>query len=105
MMIGMSRGPLAGAELAANVEAVHAGKHDVEQDRVGQHRLGLAQPFLTVVGDVGLVTLAVEVPGEGLGQSPLVLNDQDARLGHRNTPRRRRASVGGERGSGHGTPG
>ncbi len=45
--------PLAGPQLAADLQAVQAGQHQVEHDQVGQQRLGLAQPFLAVVGDDG----------------------------------------------------
>ena len=71
---------LAGAQLAADFQAAHARQHQVEDDEVGQQRLGLAQAFLAVVGDDGLVALALEVVGQHLGQGAFVFDDQDARL-------------------------
>ena len=70
------------ADLAADLQAAQQRQHQVQDDKVGQERLRLAQPLLAVVGDDGLVALALEVVRQHLGEGPFVLDDEDARLGH-----------------------
>ena len=65
------------ANLAAHVEAVHAGKHEVQHHQV---RLGGERQFkraFAVGGRLDLVALASQVVGDGAGQALFVLDDQD----------------------------
>ena len=69
--------------MPADFESIDAGEHQVEQDEVGEQHLGLAQPFLAVVGNDGLVALAVEIVRQNVGQAAFVLDQQDAWFCHR----------------------
>jgi hypothetical protein len=88
-MIGNVACSFAAAQLAADIEAAQTGQHDIEQNQVGQQRLCLAQSFLAVVGDDRLVAFALQVVFQHVGQTALVLDDEDAQA-----RRRGRRSVG-----------
>ena len=79
-------GDRAGAtDLAADLEAVHAGEHEVEHDHVGPGGVGKVEGALAVGGGFDVVALAAEVVGDGAGQACFVLDDQDP--GHCDSPR------------------
>ncbi len=80
------------ADLAADVEAVHAGEHEVEHQEVGLVGEGEFEAAFAVGGSLDLVALAAEVVGDGAGEAFLVLDDQDP--GHNVSPRAPDARAG-----------
>ena len=82
----------AAADLAADVEAVHAGEHEVEHQEVGLVGEGEFEAAFAVGGGFDLVALAAEVVGDGAGEAFLVLDDQDP--GHCVSPRAPDARAG-----------
>ena len=65
------------AKLSADVEARAVGQADVEQDEVGISAGGRLQRLGGGAGDRGVEPLALESLREGLGDRPLVLDEQD----------------------------
>ncbi len=66
-------------DLLAQLQAVNAGKHQVENEQVEVLRLEAAQPILPVSGDLGLKTFLLEGELNGLGHRLLVFYDEDPR--------------------------
>ena len=64
------------AQSPANVEAVQAGQHHVEDDCVVRRRLRHPQPFFATPCGVGDVAFLAETAYEQLGELRLVLHDQ-----------------------------
>jgi hypothetical protein len=72
------RGPDAGlAQSPADLEAVDAGKHQVEDDRVVLDRRGLPARLLAGAGDVDRHPLAREPAPDQARHLGFVLDDQD----------------------------
>jgi hypothetical protein len=70
------------AKPAAHSEAVRAGKHDVEEDRIVSSRLRHPDRILASAGDVGRVALLSEPPRQHAGELRLVLDDQHPHGSH-----------------------
>ena len=66
------------AEPAAGCEAVVAGEHHVEEDRVVRRRLRHPQRVFAPSRDVDRVSLLAEPAGEHLGQLRFVFDDEDS---------------------------
>ena len=62
---------------AADLDAVDAGQHQVEHDRVVLDRLGHPERVVAGPGDVGGVALLDQAPAEQARHLELVLDDQD----------------------------
>ncbi|MCY1532539.1 hypothetical protein D9M68_678210 [compost metagenome] len=69
------------ADLAAQLEAVHLGQHDVEDGRVVVPRAQLGDAFARALGAVERVAEACEVGGQRRGEVFVVVDQQDARHG------------------------
>ena len=69
-----------GAQPAQHAEAVHAGHHDVEDDRVGPHFTGLVERGGAVGGGVDLEALELQAHREQLDDVGLVVDDEDSGL-------------------------
>ncbi len=66
---------------AADLQAVHAGQHQVEDDQVGPVRGGAGERGRAVPGAVHHVSRAVQVSGDDLGDGRVVVHDQNPRSG------------------------
>jgi len=74
---------LVGLELAAHLEAVELGHHDVEQDEVGQERAGLGQGLRTVGGHCQPVAVDLEAAREDVAVGLVIIGNEDQwRLTH-----------------------
>ena len=71
-----------GAQPAQQPEAVHAGHHHVEDDRVRPDFAGLVQRGGAVGRGVDLETLELQTDREQLDDVGLVVDDEDPRFGH-----------------------
>ena len=67
---------------AADLEAVHLGQHDVEQNEVGRLGERLVQTFRAVIGRHGIVALAAEVEHQDIRDRLFVLDNEDFFLIH-----------------------
>jgi hypothetical protein len=70
---------LGGAQGAADVEAVHLGQHQVEDDQVLGAPQGLVDGRPTVAHDGGGVPVAVEDASDDVRVFVVVFGDEDAR--------------------------
>src|SRR5207248_9253161 len=61
----------------ADVQAIAAGQHDVENDQIEGQTGRLFIPLFTVSGQVDNVALALQTVSQGHPQSFFVLNEQD----------------------------
>ena len=79
---------LAGSDLAADLVAVHARKHEVEQDQVGLEALYGGNCRLAVSYDLGLVAFLHQIETDELSDIGIVVDDQDFLSGssHRYCP-------------------
>jgi hypothetical protein len=93
-------GPVA-LDAAADLVAVDAGQHDVEDDEVGRHPRAQLDAAQAVVGDLDGEVLRAQAGGQRIGDRGLVLHDDDRRrrrgVSHRSHARSRRCSRGEER--------
>ena len=67
-----------GAQLPRDLEAVDAGQHHVEHDRVGGGVRHGGEGLRAVLGEHELVPLGLERPHERVAHGRLVLDDQEA---------------------------
>jgi hypothetical protein len=65
-------------ERGADLVAVHARQHDVEDDGVVVALVGPLQPVRAVVGDVDREALRLQPPLDATGEVPLVFDHQDS---------------------------
>ena len=68
-------------EGGADLVAVHARQHDVEDDRVVVALVGPLQPVRPVEGDVDGEALRLQTPLDSAGQVPLVFHHEDSHGG------------------------
>ena len=66
----------------ADLEAVHLGQHDVEQNEVGRLGERLVQTLCAVIGRHGIVALAAEVEHQDIRDRLFVLDNEDFFLIH-----------------------
>src|SRR5262252_3217492 len=66
------------AQRGADLEAVHAGHHDVEQDQVDTPLADHAQAFLARVGLLRAVSLALQQAGGNVARTGVVVDHEDA---------------------------
>ena len=66
----------------SSAEAVHAGHHHVEDDRVRPHFTGLVERGGAVGGGIDLETLELQAHREQLDDVGLVVDDEDPGFGH-----------------------
>ena len=66
------------AQLAGDLDAVHARQAEVEHDQVGEEGLGLVQRLGAVVGDLDVVALHAQRALQHLGDLLVVLDDEHA---------------------------
>jgi hypothetical protein len=76
------RGHAALTQLAADIEAVHPGQHDVEDDEIVATCRRPGQPGFPVAGRLDAVALADQPIAEREPESGFVLDEQDAQIGH-----------------------
>src|SRR6266536_1595853 len=69
-------------EPPADLPAVHLGHHDVQQDQVRMEEVELGQRLYAVFGDLDGITFKLKVDLEQLLNDPIVVDDQDAGIGH-----------------------
>ena len=81
-----------GLHPAADLQAVEAGQHDVEDQQVGLPGLGGVHGGRAVAGRLHLEALGAQPGRDGVDDRRVVLDDQDPALGARGG---RRAVVGG----------
>src|SRR5437667_43764 len=85
--------PLVGLHLGQELEAVHLGHHDVEQQQVGAFLLELPHEPLATGRDDDLVAVLLEDPHERADQRLVVVGDEDlgrGTVGHLLSPREAR---------------
>jgi len=75
-----------GADLPADLKAVGAGQHQVEQHDVGTLATERAQRGISVGHHRGLEALTAQHDAEHLGEGGVVVDDQDAGLHHSACP-------------------
>ena len=63
----------------AHVEAVHSGKHDVQQDQVGMVLLKLSQRLGSVAAEDDSEPLVLENDADHLSQGEVIVDDENAR--------------------------
>ena len=73
----------AAAQAAADFDPADALDHPVEEDDVGPHFIGQHQRFLAVAGAGHLVTCALEMIGEQIGERAVVFDQQETLCSHR----------------------
>jgi hypothetical protein len=78
--------PRAGLHPPQELEAIHARKHDVEDDAVGMGVLEGREPPLPVLRQGERPALLGEGEGEQLPDIRIVLHDEDRCLGHFDAP-------------------
>ena len=66
-----------GAQAAQDLEPVHSGQADVEDDEIGGLVRREVEPFLAALGDRDLVALLLEGVLDPAGDGEFVLDDQD----------------------------
>ena len=69
-----------GAHPPAHLDPVHLGQHQIEQDQVGRAGAHLGQRLRPVADVPGVVTGAIEIAEDHLGQGRVVIDHQN--LGH-----------------------
>lgn len=80
---------------AADVEAGHAGKHEVEHDHVGTEGAELFQPLFTRPGGNDVVALMPQRQFDGIADIRVVFDNKDSR--HLDSVRRRYLATAPER--------
>ena len=76
------------ADFSQSIEAVDAGKPDVEQDDVERRLLHHVEASLAAFDGRDGVSLVGENSGEGVANSGFIVNNEDARHAERTRPRR-----------------
>ncbi len=66
------------AELAADLEPVHLGQHEVQDDEVGRLGGDPLQRGAPVADHLGLMPVPGQVAGDDVGQRLVVVDDEDA---------------------------
>ena len=69
---------LVAAQLAGDLDAVHARQAEVEDDEIRQERLRVVQRLGAVVGELDVVALHAQRALEDLGDLLIVLDDENA---------------------------
>jgi hypothetical protein len=69
---------LVAAQLARDLDAVHPGETQVQNDQVGEEGLGVIQGLRAVVGELHVVALHAQRALEDLGDLLIVLDDEYA---------------------------
>jgi hypothetical protein len=64
--------------LAGDLDAVHARQAEVEDDQIGEERLGVVERLGAVPGELDVVTLHAQRALQNLGDLLVVLDDEHA---------------------------
>jgi hypothetical protein len=80
-------------QLTADLEAVHAREHEVEQEEIGRLAADAGQGLAAVGRAHGLVAGGLEIVGQELPNVLVVLDDHDGIGGHERLHKFRRVST------------